>query len=804
MSEKLQEAISSIKSGNKQLGQQLLTQIIQTEPNNEIAWLWMSAVVSEDKRRYCVERVLKINPDNQAARQALEKLNQVQLKETTQSANLQAFPPQPLDAKQDRFSIGQPVISSDTTFSETNASEKPAPSITKLALTDGLKTGLLGGAAGLPLVIIAAILKNSPLMDLAIIFAIGILLSSGIVTGIMFFRRKLGATPVLSVGGALSGFISGAILSLAVGASIGFLELLYYPDIAYIVLLICGVIFPLISAVFNAVTVWLPRVFIKPDKKVLSNLEKANLQIEIEAINTKKYGDFRKPPPPIQPSINEFRNPQITSQIEVQSFNSPPAFPQPAPISSSTTSSEKIVNQSTASSETKGQSPAAPSLPQFWMNPTRKGTYIFVLSAEKLFTAKCEQKYNVAVAAKLLLGEIPTNLLTEKVNIPYSKLIKIEEKLDSLRIDFFDQANRQETIKMESKDQKMTDEILDALGQKLHSEFERTTKPMSMGSILLGNGIVITIILGASAFFYYGATEVRADHISPSGSARTRSIINLLDLLGPGGVACIGGGLLLVFLFSMISSLIKPPLETTFSRRSISSIRKTEPIQKSELPSEAQKKQTTAKEVNSKETSSPFAAALSDGALVGLIGGLIGLPFPILYLLTKNDSFNNIGMIVDLLIFLCTGIAIGILFYGRKLPRGTAAIALGGGMGGAIAGMIFGLVFTLSAMSNPDISTNVEGLAGNEFPTAIITAIFVAISTSVFSMSTAWIPGLFIKPDPNTRPYDWRDGKTEIQVARIESAQENYMGKLKTRFIFGGVAIAIIFFISLCQSLLNN
>jgi MFS family permease len=803
MSEKLQEAISSIKSGNKQLGQQLLAQIIQAEPNNETAWLWMSAVVDEEKRRYCIERVLKINPNNQAARQALEKINQIDIKGTTPSANPQMFPPQSMDIKQAAISNEQPLISSDVSFSETDASEKPPISITKLALTDGLKTGLLGGVAGLPLVVIAGILKNSPLMDMAIMFVIAILLSSGIVTGIIFFRRKLGATPVLSAGGALSGFISGAILSLAVGASIGFLQLLYYPDATYVVLLICGVVFPLISAVFNAITVWLPRIFIKPNKKVLSNLEKANLQIEAEAINTKKYGDFRKPSPPAQPSINEFQNLQTTGQMETKLSNPQPAVPQKTGTLSSMHSSGKIVNQELLSSETNVESQTPSSLPQFWMNPTRKGTYIFVLFAEKLFTAKCAPGHNVEVAAKLSLGEIPANLLTEKVNIPFSKLIKIEEKLDSLRIDFFDQAGRQETLKVESKDQKMTDEILSALGQKLYSEFERTTKPMSIGSILLGNGIVITIILGASAFFYYGATEIRADNISPTGSSRTRGIINLLDLLGPGGVACIGGGLLLVFLFSMISSLMKPPSVTTFSRRSISSIKKTEPIQKSELSIETQEKRTAPKEVDVKETSSPFAAALSDGVLVGLIGGLIGLPFPILFLLTKNDSFNNIGMIVDFLIFLCTGISVGILFYGRKLQRGSIAIALGGGVGGAIAGMIFGLIYILSTMSNPYIS-GMEGMAGNEVQVAVITAIFVAVATSVFSMSTAWIPGLFIKSDPNVKSYDWRDGKTEVQVARIESAQENYMGKLKTRFIFGGIAIGIIFFISLCQSLLNN
>jgi hypothetical protein len=43
-----------------------------------------------------------------------------------------------------------------------------------------------------------------------------------------------------------------------------------------------------------------------------------------------------------------------------------------------------------------------------------------------------------------------------------------------------------------------------------------------------------------------------------------------------------------------------------------------------------------------------------------------------------------------------------------------------------------------------------------------------------------------------------------LPFIQFESAREKYMGKLKTRFIFGGIAIGIIFFISLCQSLLNS
>ncbi len=52
---KLQEAISLIRSGDKEIGQKLLTEILNAEPGNETAWLWMAALMSGEKRKFCLE-----------------------------------------------------------------------------------------------------------------------------------------------------------------------------------------------------------------------------------------------------------------------------------------------------------------------------------------------------------------------------------------------------------------------------------------------------------------------------------------------------------------------------------------------------------------------------------------------------------------------------------------------------------------------------------------------------------------------------------------------------------------------------
>jgi len=77
MSGDLQNAISLIKSGHKEAAQAILIQILEDEPQNEKAWIWMSAVVDTDEMRLeCLDEVLKINPNNQAAQKGAAKLRE--------------------------------------------------------------------------------------------------------------------------------------------------------------------------------------------------------------------------------------------------------------------------------------------------------------------------------------------------------------------------------------------------------------------------------------------------------------------------------------------------------------------------------------------------------------------------------------------------------------------------------------------------------------------------------------------------------------------------------------------------------
>ena len=74
-SDKLRQAIALILEGDKRAALSLLSKLVQEEPYNEAAWICLfECVESVSKKKYCLQKILAINPDNQNARSELEKL----------------------------------------------------------------------------------------------------------------------------------------------------------------------------------------------------------------------------------------------------------------------------------------------------------------------------------------------------------------------------------------------------------------------------------------------------------------------------------------------------------------------------------------------------------------------------------------------------------------------------------------------------------------------------------------------------------------------------------------------------------
>ncbi len=73
----LRAGIAAARRGEREQARDLLMQVIEQDENNPLAWLWLSGVVeSLEDQEVCLENVLTLDPDNEAARRGLESVRQ--------------------------------------------------------------------------------------------------------------------------------------------------------------------------------------------------------------------------------------------------------------------------------------------------------------------------------------------------------------------------------------------------------------------------------------------------------------------------------------------------------------------------------------------------------------------------------------------------------------------------------------------------------------------------------------------------------------------------------------------------------
>ena len=93
----LGQAIEYIQAGDKEKGKQLLAQILEENPGDENAWLWLALCLTDiEQERDCYERILKINPQNQLAIEGLRRLNDTVSHLTGPEGNRPVKPGQPV------------------------------------------------------------------------------------------------------------------------------------------------------------------------------------------------------------------------------------------------------------------------------------------------------------------------------------------------------------------------------------------------------------------------------------------------------------------------------------------------------------------------------------------------------------------------------------------------------------------------------------------------------------------------------------------------------------------------------------
>lgn len=86
----VRKGIEAAREGNKAAARDFFERAVEIDDRDERAWFWLASVAeTDDERRICLRNVLHINPNNERAQRALEKLEQ---KETELSGGDEVLP----------------------------------------------------------------------------------------------------------------------------------------------------------------------------------------------------------------------------------------------------------------------------------------------------------------------------------------------------------------------------------------------------------------------------------------------------------------------------------------------------------------------------------------------------------------------------------------------------------------------------------------------------------------------------------------------------------------------------------------
>ena len=152
----LQDGQNAIAQGNLQQARLIFEAILQEDPRDEDAWLALGDVLTEtEDKRICYENALKINKDNQAAREALRNL------EPQADPLVQALAPQPPPIEEEEFDFDEDetVVSEREDFASATETEDDtstamlvavglALSVVVFAIVGGLAFFLITSLAG--------------------------------------------------------------------------------------------------------------------------------------------------------------------------------------------------------------------------------------------------------------------------------------------------------------------------------------------------------------------------------------------------------------------------------------------------------------------------------------------------------------------------------------------------------------------------------------------------------------------------------------------------------------------------------
>jgi thioredoxin-like negative regulator of GroEL len=139
----LQDGQNAIAQGNLQQARLIFEAILQEDPRDEDAWLALGDVLTEtEDKRICYENVLKINKENQAAREALRNL------EPQADPLVQALAPQPPPVEEEEFDFDEDETAVSEREDFASATETEDDTSTAMLVAVGLALSVVVFAIG--------------------------------------------------------------------------------------------------------------------------------------------------------------------------------------------------------------------------------------------------------------------------------------------------------------------------------------------------------------------------------------------------------------------------------------------------------------------------------------------------------------------------------------------------------------------------------------------------------------------------------------------------------------------------------
>ena len=197
-------------------------------------------------------------------------------------------------------------------------------------------------------------------------------------------------------------------------------------------------------------------------------------------------------------------------------------------------------------------------LPRQWKYTSRSKTRLTLITAESVIKAEADEGQLAELEPPFKGEPLAEADLLDKIVIPLEAVQKIRQMMSSVRI-FYEEEGQEISVLLDLEDAEAAEQVLAVLRILLGEDFQASAEQMSPLTALGLSVVYLGIAAGITAFGLWGAAEIAAGNVQPRGSAFTRTVIMILDTLGPVGVGIIGGVLILIALAVSGVMLLNPP-----------------------------------------------------------------------------------------------------------------------------------------------------------------------------------------------------------------------------------------------------